>query len=261
MYIETKESQNKIKMSWIRTNPLRQSFSRSSNNSSTSTLTSTSMSNRPIDSATDFDPQACYTSFCKHWQQAYDIILRSTANNNNNATPESSTAAAVSHDDVLTVVNHLDHMVTLLLVELHHCNKISLPSPAAMTMTHHHPSPLQSQPSAPCLEFLLSETLLNKLFEWGRSTGRYKHAVLLEQLKLYELLVSHSRHQLLVHEPFLRPLLKILGSCQGEIFPPDIAKRLVILLNQLCVVLMQNVHLLDLFFFSTTQHQEHGATK
>lgn len=215
------------------------------------------MSTRPIDSATDFDPQACYTSFCKHWQQAYEIILRATST----ATPDGPpSATAASHDDVLAVVNHLDHMVTLLLVELHHCNKISLPSPTTVGATTHS-SPLQSQPSAPCLEYLLSETLLNKLFEWGRSTGRYKHAVLLEQLKLYELLVSHSRHQLLVHEPFLRPLLKILGSCQGEIFPPDIAKRLVILLNQLCVVLMQNVHLLDLFFFSTTQQQEHGATK
>lgn len=89
---------------------------------------------------------------------------------------------------------------------------------------------------------------------------RYANAVRLEQLKLYELLVSHSRHQLLVHEPFLRPLLKILASSQSEIFPPDIEKRLVILLNQLCVVLMQNVHLLDLFFFSSSQ-QGHGATK
>lgn len=78
----------------------------------------------------------------------------------------------------------------------------------------------------------------------------------MEQLKLYEQLVSHSRHQLLVHEPFLRPLLKLLASSQNEIYPPDVEKRLVILLNQLCVVLMQNVHLLDLFFFSTTQTQQ-----
>uniref|UniRef100_A0A182WEG0 FHF complex subunit HOOK-interacting protein C-terminal domain-containing protein n=1 Tax=Anopheles minimus TaxID=112268 RepID=A0A182WEG0_9DIPT len=147
-----------------------------------------------------------------------------------------------SHDDVLGVVTHLDHMVTLLLVELHHCNKLSLPGQAA--------------PPAPCLEHLLSENLLDKLYEWGIKTGRYANAVRLEQLKLYEQLVSHSRHQLLVHEPFLRPLLKLLASSQNEIYPPDVEKRLVILLNQLCVVLMQNVHLLDLFFFSTTQTQQ-----
>jgi Retinoic acid induced 16-like protein len=138
---------------------------------------------------------------------------------------------------------------TLLLVELHHCNKISLPN--------------QPQPPAPCLEHLLSENLLDKLFEWGISTGRYADAVKLEQLKLYELLVSHwsPRHQLLVHEPFLRPLLKLLASCQNEIYPPDVEKRLVILLNQLCVVLMQNVHLLDLFFFSTSQQNQQGHGK
>lgn len=96
--------------------------------------------------------------------------------------------------------------------------------------------------------------LLDTLYEWSLSTGAYSNAVRLEQLKLFELLVSHSRHQLLVHEPFLRPLLKLLASSQNEIFPHDVGKRLVILLNQLCVVLMQNVHLLDLFFCSTQQH-------
>ncbi|KAH8378108.1 hypothetical protein KR093_009360, partial [Drosophila rubida] len=186
---------------------------------------------RPIDAATDCDPRACYDSFCKHWQQAHEIIQHS--------------GGPPTHDDVLGVVSHLDYMVTLLLVELHHCNKVSLPTTDA------------APPAAPCLEYLLSENLLDKLYEWASTTGRYANAVRLEQLKLYELLVSHSRHQLLCHEPFLRPLLKILASSQGEIFPPDLEKRLVILLNQLCVVLMQNVHLLDLFFFSAqTQVQE-----
>lgn len=143
------------------------------------------------------------------------------------------------HDDVLGVVNHLDHMVTLLLVELHNSNKVALPN--------------GQQPACPCLEYLLSENLLDKLYQWSLTTGRYANAVRLEQLKLFELLVSHSRHQLLVHEPFLRPLLKLLASCQNEIFPHDVGKRLVLLLNQLCVILMQNVHLLDLFFFTSEQ--------
>ncbi|XP_055907885.1 FHIP family protein GJ17503 isoform X2 [Eupeodes corollae] len=237
-------------MSWLRSSPLRQSLTRNGSSSSATTATAsisssggnsggnqstTSLSSlnkqRPIDSATDCDPRACYDSFCKHWQQAYEIIQRA------------DNQKAPTHDDVLGVVSHLDYMVTLILVELHHCNKISLPS-------------ANSSPPAPCLEFLLSENLLDKLYEWGIITGRYSNAVRLEQLKLYELLVSHSRHQLLCHEPFLRPLLKILDSSQGEIFPPDLEKRLVILLNQLCVVLMQNVHLLDLFFFSSEQHKQ-----
>lgn len=237
-------------MSWLRSSPLRQSLTRNGSSSSATTTGTTSISSsgnggnsfsttslsslnkqRPIDTATECDPRACYDSFCKHWQQAFEIIQRA------------DNQKAPTHDDVLGVVSHLDYMVTLLLVELHHCNKISLPS-------------ANSNPPAPCLEFLLSENLLDKLYEWGITTGRYANAVRLEQLKLYELLVSHSRHQLLCHEPFLRPLLKILASSQGEIFPPDLEKRLVILLNQLCVVLMQNVHLLDLFFFSSEQHKQ-----
>ncbi|XP_013119046.2 FHIP family protein GG24907 isoform X1 [Stomoxys calcitrans] len=224
-------------MSWLRTSPLRQSLTRNPSNGSGSSSSFASGQNsalrqRPIDTATDCDPRACYDSFCKHWQQAYDIIQKSDGPNR-----------PPTHDDVLAVVSHLDFMVTLLLVELHHCNKISLPD-------------VSNTPAAPCLEYLLSENLLDKLYEWGCTTGRYANAVRLEQLKLYELLVSHSRHQLLCHEPFLRPLLKILASSQGEIFPPDLEKRLVILLNQLCVVLMQNVHLLDLFFFSSAQETQ-----
>ncbi|XP_055301790.1 FHIP family protein GJ17503 isoform X5 [Sitodiplosis mosellana] len=208
-------------MSWLRSSPLRQSFTRTTRS-------------RSIDATnTECDPKACYDSFCKHWQQIYEIILRAESSN-----------GQTSHDDVLGVVNHMDHMVTLLLLELHNCNKY--PPPAS-----------QAAPPAPCLEYLLSENLLDKLYEWGRTTERYSDAVRLEQLKLYEQLVTHSRHQLLlVHESFLRPLLKILTSSLGVKYPTDVEKRLVILLNQLCVVLMQNVNLLDLFFCSTSLHQQ-----
>nr|XP_029721101.1 UPF0518 protein AAEL005291 isoform X2 [Aedes albopictus] len=221
-------------MSWLRSSPLRQSFNKAGSGAGASGRGGSSSNGtvRAFD-ASECDPKACYDSFCIHWQQAYEIIQRSENNRGQ------------SHDDVLGVVTHLDHMVTLLLVELHHCNKLSLPGAPT--------------PPAPCLEHLLSENLLDKLYEWGMKTGRYANAVRLEQLKLYEQLVSHSRHQLLVHEPFLRPLLKILASSQNEIYPPDVEKRLVILLNQLCVVLMQNVHLLDLFFFSTAQQNGSGG--
>ncbi|XP_063707999.1 FHIP family protein AAEL005291 isoform X2 [Culicoides brevitarsis] len=202
-------------MSWLRGSPLRQSFKRGRATLDSSTI--------------ECDPKACFDSFRKHWQQAYDVMQKS------NKRP--------SHEDVCGVVLQLDHMVTLLLVELHNSNKLKLQN---------------QNVNAPCLEYALSENLLDKLYEWGTTTGRYSDAVRLELLKLFELLVSHSRHQLLVHEPFLRPLLKLLGSSQDEIYPPDVEKRLVILLNQLCVLLMQNVDLLDLFFFSTSQHQQHG---
>lgn len=69
----------------------------------------------------------------------------------------------------------------------------------------------------------------------------------LEQLKLYELLVTHSG-ALLGHEPVARPLLLLLEECATDIMPLEVEKRLVMLLNQLCVALVQNLALLDLFF-------------
>lgn len=48
-------------MSWLGKSPLRQSFSRT---------------NSQAIRTNDCDPQACYDSFCKHWQQIYDIILK-----------------------------------------------------------------------------------------------------------------------------------------------------------------------------------------
>lgn len=60
-------------MSWLRTSPLRQSFSRSNRNNNSSN----NNSGRPLDgNGLDFDQKACYDSFCKHWQQVYEIILR-----------------------------------------------------------------------------------------------------------------------------------------------------------------------------------------
>lgn len=66
-------------MSWLRTSPLRQSFSRSNRNgngSGSGGSGGNGGSGRPLDSSLDLDPKACYDSFCKHWQQVYDIILR-----------------------------------------------------------------------------------------------------------------------------------------------------------------------------------------
>lgn len=212
-------------MSWLRNGSLRAS------------LNKRRVSNSP---PKDADPTACYESFCKHWQQAHDIIQRTQAS-----------SMTLTQDDVLGVVNHLEHMSTLLLMELRSMGSFPIGPQDSNTL------PDQYNASCPSLEFLLSENLLGKLYSWSEVTGRYSNAVRLQQLKLYELLVSHSRHQLLSHEPFLKPLLRLLASSAGEVFPLEVEKRLVILLNQLCISLMQNVQLLDLFFFTS---KDNGKT-
>ncbi|XP_015599998.1 UPF0518 protein AAEL005291 isoform X2 [Cephus cinctus] len=202
-------------MSWLRSSPLRTSFSKQ----------------RSRDSPPkDADPTACYDSFRKHWQQTYEIILHTQP-----------PTGIPCQDDVLGVVNHVDQMVTLLLLELR----------SATSSDHQRNS--ASPTHSPCLEHLLSENLLDKLYEWSLHTGRFSNAVRLEQLKLYELLVSHSG-TLLAHEPVARPLLRLLEECADDIMPVEVEKKLVVLLNQLCVALMQNMALLDLFF-----HPEESA--
>lgn len=51
-------------MSWLRSSPLRQSLSRGNSAPPANKI------------STECDPSACYDSFCKHWQQAYDVILK-----------------------------------------------------------------------------------------------------------------------------------------------------------------------------------------
>ncbi|GAB1859031.1 UPF0518 protein CG3558 [Camponotus japonicus] len=196
-------------MSWLRNSPLRTSFSKQRSRNSP---------------PKDADPSACYDSFCKHWQQTYEIILHSLP-----------LKGIPSQDDVLGVVNHIDQMVTLLMLELRDSN------------LHNHYQQSNTATHSPCLEYLLSENLLVKLYDWSVHTGRFNNAVRLEQIKLYELLISHS-NTLLAHEPVTRPLLRLLQECANDIMPLEVEKKLVVLLNQLCVVLMQNMALLDLFF-------------
>lgn len=202
-------------MSWIRNSPLRNSF-RSGRRPS---------SNSP---PKDCDPTACFNSFKEHWFQINAIIDRTKP-------PESFPI----QDDVLAVVNHLDQMVTLLLLELR-----SIASSSSEVHQQHQ-----------CLDFLLCENLLERLFDWSVHTGRYCNLLRQEQLRLYELLACQARQQLLLHQPFLRPLLRLLASCLGEVFSPEVEDRLVVLLNQLCVCLMHNTELLQLFFHADAPDQ------
>ncbi|XP_068619966.1 FHIP family protein GH13096-like isoform X2 [Battus philenor] len=177
---------------------------------------------RSLDPRHDYEPQACYNSFCKHWQQAHDIILKSQPQH--------------LHDDVLGVVNHLEQLTTLLVLEAR----------ARQFTTNTHP--------AACLEYLLSENLLDKLYEWAVCTGKYENAVRLEQLKLFGNLISHYGSQVIAAEPFLRPLLKLLSGFRNDLPPRNLESQLVAVLNQLCVVLMQNMKFIDLFFLMTHTH-------
>nr|CAD7596473.1 unnamed protein product [Timema genevievae] len=74
---------------------------------------------------------------------------------------------------------------------------------------------------------------------------------------MFETLVSNSQHHLLEHESFHRPLLKLLALCSEDWFPMEeekkleVEKKLVDLLDHLCISLMHNTELLGLFIIFT----------
>uniref|UniRef100_A0A8C3K3H8 Family with sequence similarity 160 member A2 n=1 Tax=Calidris pygmaea TaxID=425635 RepID=A0A8C3K3H8_9CHAR len=70
-----------------------------------------------------------------------------------------------------------------------------------------------------------------------------------EQLKLYEMLISQARQPLLRHKPVLTPLLRLLSLCAEPTSPP-LENSLVLLLNQLCVSVAKEPAVLELFFHS-----------
>ncbi|XP_057656379.1 FHIP family protein AGAP011705 isoform X4 [Diorhabda carinulata] len=163
------------------------------------------------------DPQACYDSFKEHWHQVCKLFNR--------------VQQLPSHDDVLGVVNHLEQMATLLLYDIRRIDRLYM-----------------NQCSSQCLEYLFDEHILDKLYEWSTRSGRYINAIRCEQLKLYKMLVTHSRHILLLHETFVNPLIKLLCSMEEEVFSNEVENLLVDLINQLSALLMQNVEFIDLFF-------------
>lgn len=99
------------------------------------------------------------------------------------------------------------------------------------------------------LDYLLMESILDKVLTWSSNVGEFTNVMKLEQLKLYELLVSQlvSHQTALFQKPLVRPMLQLLATC-GDCAPVEVEKRLVILLNSLCVCLSQNPQLLELFF-------------
>lgn len=135
-------------------------------------------------------------------------------------------------------------------------------------------SPLCRDLRLPCLDLLLSENVLAHILATSRMPIDDCHSDELrrQQLVLYEtLLGSDQAPTLLTHQPFLKPLLELLhqfdqeqtaatsssaySSSSCSLAPMTISRdtevHLVLLLNQLCKRLMENMDLLDLFFHAS----------
>ncbi|KAM6269720.1 FHF complex subunit HOOK-interacting protein 1A isoform 3-T9 [Porphyrio hochstetteri] len=182
--------------------------------------------NRQAPSLQGVDPETCMIVFRTHWAQVLKILERHDPLKNTQAK-----YGAISPDEASTVQNYVEHMLFLLIEEQ-----------------------AKDASMGPILEFVVSENIMEKLFLWSLRR-EFTDETKIEQLKMYEMLVTQSHQPLLHHKPILKPLMMLLSSCSGTA-TPTVETELVVLLNQLCSIIAKDPSILELFFHTS---EDQGA--
>ncbi|KAM9677792.1 FHF complex subunit HOOK-interacting protein 1A isoform 1-T3 [Trichechus inunguis] len=172
------------------------------------------------------DPETCTIVFKNHWAQVVKILEKHDPLKNTQAK-----YGSIPPDEASAVQNYVEHMLFLLIEEQ--------AKDAAM---------------GPILEFVVSENIMEKLFLWSLRR-EFTDETKIEQLKIYEMLVTQSHQPLLHHKPILKPLMMLLSSCSGTT-TPTVEGKLVVLLSQLCSILAKDPSILELFFHTS---EDQGA--
>ncbi|XP_008058355.1 protein FAM160A1 [Carlito syrichta] len=172
------------------------------------------------------DPETCMIVFKNHWAQVVKILEKHDPLKNTQAK-----YGSIPPDEASAVQNYVEHMLFLLIEEQ--------AKDAAM---------------GPILEFVVSENIMEKLFLWSLRR-EFTDETKIEQLRMYEMLVTQSHQPLLHHKPILKPLMMLLSSCSGTT-TPSVEGKLVVLLNQLCSILAKDPSILELFFHTS---EDQGA--
>lgn len=205
---------------------------------------------------------AILDSFRMHWTQAWSIM-------------ETKVLSDITMDDLSSILNHIEQMISLLVEEStadirtvnssSYCESNKSSYDSAGQQHQQQQQQFDSTISlSPLLDFLFSQAILDKVFRWSEMSGEWKYAMYLEQLKLYELLISQLCQQadmILFQQPFLQPLIQLLNALSNPsnanfsmISFIEIEKRLVLLLNTLCVAITQNPKLLEvLLVYSSSE--------
>ncbi|KAM7052842.1 FHF complex subunit HOOK-interacting protein 1A-like isoform 1-T2 [Acridotheres tristis] len=182
--------------------------------------------NKQAPSLQGVDPETCMIVFRTHWAQVLKILEKHDPLKNIQAK-----YGAISLDEASTVQNYVEHMLFLLIEE--QANDASM---------------------GPILEFVVSENIMEKLFLWSLRQD-FTDETKIEQLKMYEMLVTQSHQPLLHHKPILKPLMMLLSSCSGTT-TPTVETELVVLLSQLCSIIAKDPSILELFFHTS---EDQGA--
>ncbi|CAG02197.1 unnamed protein product, partial [Tetraodon nigroviridis] len=138
-------------------------------------------------------------------------------------------------DEASAVQNYVEHMLFLLMEE----------------------EAGQGGAMGAILEFVVLEGVMERLFLWSLRR-QFTEDMKLEQLRMYQMLLSQAKQPLLHHKPILRPLMMLLASCTGPGTDNSslVEAELVFLLNQLCVAVVKDPSVLELFFHTS---EDQGA--
>ncbi|CAL1590208.1 unnamed protein product [Knipowitschia caucasica] len=191
------------------------------------------------------DPETCMIVFKNHWAQVVKILEKHEQSRSSSGAlgflsghmtgGGMARVGAIPADEASAVQNYVEHMLFLLMEE-------EVGQGGAM---------------GPILELVVVEGVLERLFLWSLRR-QFTEDMKLEQLRMYQMLLSQARQPLLHHKPVLRPLMMLLASCAGA--PTDrgglVESELVLLLHQLCVVLVKDPSVLELFFHTS---EDQGA--
>ncbi|XP_042135157.1 FHF complex subunit HOOK-interacting protein 1A isoform X1 [Peromyscus maniculatus bairdii] len=178
------------------------------------------------------DPETCMIVFKNHWAQVVDMLqVVKILEKHDPLKNAQAKYGSIPPDEASAVQNYVEHMLFLLIEEQ--------AKDAAM---------------GPILEFVVCENIMEKLFLWSLRR-EFTDETKIEQLKMYEMLITQSSQPLLHHKPILKPLMMLLSSCSGTA-TPAVEGKLVVLLNQLCSILAKDPSILELFFHTS---EDQGA--
>ena len=177
----------------------------------------------PARARSNTDPETCLVVFKSHWAQALGIISK-------NANGSSPAVRRSLNEEIEAVLKYADQMVLLMIEEEE-----------------------DQGGQGPILQYLLEEDILEQLLTWTNQAGPdYTDRLKLHHLKMFETMISQSRQSLFVHKPLIRPLLKLLTSCEDP-RNKQIEARLILVLHQLCVCVTQNTQMLELLFSASSE--------
>ena len=104
-----------------------------------------------------------------------------------------------------------------------------------------------------CLEFLLSENVVENIYLFSTRQRVYGKEIRIVLLKFFTEVFARSNQPILIHQQILRPLSRLLRACEGT-KEHELASALVPLLHQICILMQENQSLLDLFFIDSKVH-------